>query len=367
MVNKRTLFSAAGLAVLSAALLFSACGGDDFSKYGPYGPGNGADSLVVPEYGEVEVRIVTGDDDDPGTKATETGTSAENAVNGTQVLVFRSGDGLLDTYASVGAGTTFTIEKVLLNAPRTVVVLVNSDLDLSTVGNISELSSKVVGFGAETRSNFQMYGTATMASGAASVTVPIQRFSAKLWIGKVKKQMSVAAYRNEATSSSPGYMMLTSFYALNGQASTNFSFAQGTAAPAYCVGAWSVPSPSSLTQVLRQDIGQQVSDAANGASELTINKYVYVFPSLFTAGNANTVKMVLETTLGGHTYYYPVEVPDVKSNYVYKLNRLTITRPGTDDPNDPLEIGSVTVTLQVVPWTVETVTYEGDNDGDIVM
>lgn len=320
---------------------------------------------VLPEYGEVEVRIVTGDE--TGTKATELGESAERAVNGTQVLVFRTGDGLLDTYASVGAGTSFVIPKVILNVPRTVVVLVNSDLNLSTVSNISELSGKVVGFGAETRSNFQMYGSATMESGAASVTVNIQRFSAKLWIGKVRKQMSVAAYRNETTSSSPGYMMLTSFYAINAQGSTNFSFTQGTSAPSYCVGSWSAPSPSTLSDVLKQDIGQQVSDVANGAGDLTINKYVYVFPSLFAAGNANTVKMVLQTTLGGTTYYYPVEIPDVKSNYVYKLNRLTITRPGSDDPNKPLEIGSVNVTLQVLPWTVQNVSYGGDDDGDIVM
>ena len=61
-------------------------------------------------------------------------------------------------------------------------------------------------------------------------------------------------------------------------------------------------------------------------------------------------RLVIEGTLQGERYYYPVNLPAVGRNEDIVLD-ITITRTGTSDPDSPAETGSILCGMTVLPWT----------------
>ena len=74
--------------------------------------------------------------------------------------------------------------------------------------------------------------------------------------------------------------------------------------------------------------------------------FFYCYPNSTTT----KTRLVVETQIGGYTYYYPVTLDSVTPNTAYTYN-LTITRLGSDSPNEPVADGAVSVTLTVKDWT----------------
>lgn len=73
----------------------------------------------------------------------------------------------------------------------------------------------------------------------------------------------------------------------------------------------------------------------------------YVYPN---TGEKKT-KFILETEVDNKKYYYPVEFPTLRSNTVYTVNDLFLTKLGIFDPDGPwVENNSVSFTVTVTPW-----------------
>lgn len=66
-------------------------------------------------------------------------------------------------------------------------------------------------------------------------------------------------------------------------------------------------------------------------------------------------RLVLKTTLGTDTYYYPVTLPELENNRSYELE-ITITRPGSDNADMPVSFEDCAFEITVKPWTVVPVT-----------
>ena len=60
-------------------------------------------------------------------------------------------------------------------------------------------------------------------------------------------------------------------------------------------------------------------------------------------------RLVIEGTLLGERYYYPVNLPAVGRNEDIILD-VTITRTGTSDPDSPAETGTILCGMTVRPW-----------------
>ena len=70
-------------------------------------------------------------------------------------------------------------------------------------------------------------------------------------------------------------------------------------------------------------------------------------------------RLVIEATLGGQRYWYPVNLRGIGRNQVLKLN-ITITRTGSSGPDIPTEAGTVQCEGSIVPWhstTPQTITF----------
>ena len=104
----------------------------------------------------------------------------------------------------------------------------------------------------------------------------------------------------------------------------------------------------------------------NGASYNPSALLFYTYPNSSTtapAGFASTFAakrsvLTVVATVDGKIQYYPVVLDSavLERNKTYTVG-LTITGPGSDDPNKPVEKGSVNITLTVAGW-VAGATYD---------
>ena len=104
----------------------------------------------------------------------------------------------------------------------------------------------------------------------------------------------------------------------------------------------------------------------NGASYNPSALLFYSFPNSSTtapAGFASSFAakrsvLTVVATVDGKIQYYPVVLDSavLERNKTYTVG-LTITGPGSDDPNKPVEKGSVNITLTVAGW-VAGATYD---------
>jgi hypothetical protein len=85
--------------------------------------------------------------------------------------------------------------------------------------------------------------------------------------------------------------------------------------------------------------------------------YLYCYPNPITTDVSTTTwservsRLVVETTLGGTTYYYSVNIPTPQCNTVYQITNMKITGIGTDTPDAVVQKGSLSVSLTVTDWS----------------
>jgi hypothetical protein len=63
--------------------------------------------------------------------------------------------------------------------------------------------------------------------------------------------------------------------------------------------------------------------------------------------------LVIEATLDGTTYYYPVSIPIIQSNKTYTISELKITVPGSLSPDIPVSKQAVKGTITIADRTTE--------------
>lgn len=80
---------------------------------------------------------------------------------------------------------------------------------------------------------------------------------------------------------------------------------------------------------------------------------LYCYPCDGTAGSLGfcTTRLVIEGKIGGVTYYYPINVGDgiVERGLSYAYD-ITITRPGMQDPDTPVDLTMAKVEMHIENW-----------------
>lgn len=97
--------------------------------------------------------------------------------------------------------------------------------------------------------------------------------------------------------------------------------------------------------------------------------YFYAYENTLEAEAADNrfTRLVIQADLNGKTYYYPVNInregygyvasnghKGVKRNTAYEIN-VTIMRPGSTDPDKPIQYGTLNVSLNVQNWVITPV------------
>ena len=267
------------------------------------------------------------------TKATAVTTENEAKVNNLQIFVFRGDD--LDAYASVDNAKEITLSCTA--GEREVYALVNAP-DYSAVPGKAALLAKVSELSANSLTNFEMVGSKSVTLPQAStVSIDVNRIASRVVLKKITRNFTSAALQSLDFT-------IDAIYLINVAGNTNYDL---TKAPA----AWyNVAKNNNELASLLYDA--PASAVANGQSYIPVHTF-YGYPNDLSV---NTTRLVIETTLGTTKYYYPINLPAMESNKSYEIEEVTITRPGSDDPDEPVSFADASFSINVIDWTVVPVT-----------
>ena len=267
------------------------------------------------------------------TKATAVTTENEAKVNNLQIFVFRGDD--LDAYASVDNAKELTLSCTA--GEREVYALVNAP-DYSAVPGKAALLAKVSELSANSLTNFEMVGSKSVTLPQAStVSIDVNRIASRVVLKKITRNFTSAALQSLDFT-------IDAIYLINVAGNTSYDL---TKAPA----AWyNVAKNNNELASLLYDA--PASAVANGQSYIPVHTF-YGYPNDLAV---NTTRLVIETTLGTTKYYYPINLPAMESNKSYEIEEVTITRPGSDNPDEPVSFADASFSINVIDWTVVPVT-----------
>lgn len=281
---------------------------------------------------------------------TKAGIVAENEkkVNNVQIFVFRK-DGELDAYAS--SETSSGIKISCTTGEKDIVAIVNAP-DLKSYSTRTDLLTAKSLLADNSLENFVMTGEKTdqPISAEEVVTIEVKRLVARVAVNMITPNFTSPAYRDME-------FKVVRIYAVN-------------VVGDLCYGGSSEPTlwhnqmkyTAGETDALIYD---DIEDTAmTPAKPYSGSRAFYVYPNRTeTDSQSNTfgpryTRLVIETTLGGKTYYYPVSIKGIESNKTYNITDLTITRPGSLSPDVPVTAYECTFGITVVEEWQEGADFE---------
>ena len=269
------------------------------------------------------------------TRATAVTAENEAKVNDLQVFVFRGND--LDAYASVENAKELTLSCTA--GEREVYALVNAP-DYSAVPDKAALLAKVSELNANSLTDFEMVGSKSVTLPQAStVAIDVKRIASRVVLKKITRNFTSAALQALDFT-------IDAIYLINVAGDTNYDL---SAAPATWYNIAMFQSVDELDKLLYDKVDEAV---VNGKSHDTAHSY-YAYPN---DASSKTTRLVIETTLGETKYYYPINLPAMESNKSYEIEEVKITRPGSDNPDEPVSFADASFSVNVIDWTVVPVT-----------
>ena len=267
------------------------------------------------------------------TKATAVSADNEAKVNNLQVFVFRGDD--LDAYASVDNAQELTLSCTA--GDRVVYALVNAP-DYSAVPGKAALLAKVSELSANSLTNFEMVGSKSVTlPQSEKVSIDVNRIASRVVLKKITR-----SFTSEALQALN--FKVDAIYLINVAGNTSYDL---SAAPAKWYNV--AENKNELASLLYDAPASLIT---NGQSYSTAHTF-YAYPNDLAT---NTTRLVIETTLGETKYYYPINLPEMAANKSDEIEEVKITRPGSDNPDEPVSFADATFSINVIDWTVVPVT-----------
>ena len=267
------------------------------------------------------------------TRATAVTKDNEAKVNNLQVFVFRGDD--LDAYASVDNAQELTLSCTA--GDRVVYALVNAP-DYSAVPGKAALLAKVSELSANSLSNFEMVGSKSVTlPQSEKVSIDVNRIASRVVLKKITRSFTSEALQTLN-------FKVDAIYLINVAGNTSYDL---SAAPAKWYNV--AENKDELASLLYDAPASLIT---NGQSYSTAHTF-YAYPNDLAT---NTTRLVIETTLGETKYYYPINLPEMAANKSYEIEEVKITRPGSDNPDEPVSFADATFSINVIDWTVVPLT-----------
>lgn len=315
----------------------------------------------------------------PGTKTQlATAPTTDAVVNDVTILIFKNvgtslTEHLIDGSYYGGAQLTGLTVKATTGARNIYVVANAHGTDFTAVANEAEFQAIASNLKAEGEGSFTMIGSlpnqslVTGNSAANTLTIPIHRMVARITISSIDADFSGTLLAGQKLSDVKVYItnVAGDKYYFDGET------APSSAAVYNYKGYKSTDSPTTGTTGMFYDaIAQQIG---TGASAYSSRHYFYAYQNTLAVETTDErfTRLVIEANIGANHYYWPINInregfkgsnvtdhDGIKANCTYDY-AVRITRPGSDTPEDLVDIATLGITLTVADWTViPTVNYE---------
>jgi uncharacterized protein YuzB (UPF0349 family) len=271
----------------------------------------------------------------------------ESTPTNIQLFIFRNSGtdkskNVLDVKTT---NTTLSFDVTTTTGPKSFYALVNApvlaaDTEAELLNHVSSLSENAVA------TSFEMIGKADFnVAETASQSVPIEvnRICARIKLEKITNSLS-APY---------SVLHIKNIYVSNAAGDVNLAAALEPAT-AYTVSKWynvtdGFYASDAFVDGLLYD-NAIATDLANTKAS-TGTHYLYTYPN--KQNSMNVTRLVVAATIDSDAivYYYPITLPEaVAPNKSFNVSNITITRPGTVTPNEPIVTEACTVNITVKPW-----------------
>ena len=269
----------------------------------------------------------------PTNETKVTGNPSDGQINNIQVFVFDK-NGVYET-SEQGYGSALSL--TCTTGEKNIVALVNAPRETS-VANITDLKTRIVDMSQCEAGSIIMSGEVKKTLTATSiVAMQVQRLAAKVSVSQITTNFTLDAHKNLPFE-------VKAIYLIN-VAGTRAYMDENTPTTWYNLGAYD--AENSLDFLYDEVTDGQI---AHGESYST-RHFFYCFPN----ATATKTRLVVEAEIGGNIYYYPVTLDQVNPNTAYTYS-LTITRLGSDSPDAPVVVGTVTFSVTVKDWVNENLT-----------
>ena len=280
----------------------------------------------------------------PATKSADADFDDDHSeVSNVQFFVF---DGeVLDAYKKIGSATSTTM--TVKAGDKTVWAVVNAP-DISNVTTLTQLKA-VSSTLLNNASNFVMVGsdTATVPS-EDPIEIEVKRIASRVVVKKVTAAFSNPAYASMSCK-------LVKMFLINAPGDINLEL---TSAPTTWYAKRAYEAVTGLTDHLSTSGANH--ELNTSAFETECRHYCYPNPTVAdsqsTTWSARHTRMVIEVLLGSETFYYPITLPVLEPGKSYEIENLTITRKGSNNPDQPISLSDATFEISVKNWTVVPVT-----------
>jgi len=322
-----------------------------------------------------ELQVSLGGVDFMATKVTGQTYDKESMIQNIQLFVFRTGTddgGVLDAALSAGFDTPLDYNASASGGKyscpslrctvgsREVWAVINAPSDYTkdgSVGNKSDLLSKTITLKDNASNKLFMIGSKgdEFKSGTQSVDVAVKRACASIVLKSIKNDMEAAIYRKSGT------FKIKSVYLINVPARMNY--AQNTTAASLLEQDWYAKlgkeSDSSKAALISDSSAEEVVDYGKASSD--VHTFYMFANSCETSTSASwsprasclVVEAAYNDGAAWHDCYYPIPLHktdvNIEANKSYTVS-LTIRRPGSTDPNKPVEFDDVSGTITVSQW-----------------
>lgn len=276
------------------------------------------------------------------TKAGETTqTEAEKAISSFDVFLFS--DGTLSRHERI-SGTNGKI-KAMSGFDYKACVVANSDKDFSSVQSEQDLLATVFNFTDNGPGNFIMVSDMqTIPSFEKDETLEFE----------MKRLVAKIALSGDITIDLPqdhadyGNAKVVSAFILNIPESATFSMEQGSP-KMLNDGSVSVSSSGTVQNGLPMTY-LNIDDGSDGKADF------YCYPNSEKESedireNDKVTKFVICALFGDKKYYYPIGIPDIKSNHVYEISSVSITTEGSEEQNQYVIGPTLNFTVSVKDWS----------------
>lgn len=276
------------------------------------------------------------------TKAAVSQKENEVSVNNLQIFVFNE-NGDIDGYTSEN-NNAGTVKVRCTPGKKHIYAIVNAPAE--NVETENALKKKISYMKDNASRNYIMTGFITGDVDAAStVTVPVKRIAARIVLDNIVRNFTAPALAAKK-------MDLVSIYAVNVCGDISYDL---TSQPTIWYNRKKNEQPAEVNDLLCRNISKQ--NIANG-STTAVGAYLYVYPNT-TADESFAIefgprktRLVAEFTIDGRTCYYPVTFDRLEANKTYTINNLTLTRPGSDDPDSRISVEDCSFNITVEDWEI---------------
>ena len=292
----------------------------------------------------------------PQTRASGAGhgvQSDDNIVKTLEIFIFRAEGndaGVLDTYKKFEAEELTSLSNLSVNTTtglKHIYAVANSHREnWAGVQSLSQFKETCARLQSENLKDFTMTGSVeAMLQSSTSVTFAVSRLVARVELSSVKTSFSGTPYQGIRLENVKVYLtnvVSERFYA-DGTLPENAVILNSKMAVAGDI------NNCAMSGMLYEQIMQEI-----GATVYETPHYFYCYPNETEneTDEARFTKLVIQADLNGNTYYYPIPIENIERNSAYSLS-VNIMRPGTLDPEQPLEKGTLDVTLNVLDWELQ--------------